>query len=243
MSGHSHWSTIKRKKQANDQQKGREFSRASREIMLAIVSGNNITDPEKNVRLRAAIYRAKEVNMPKENIKRLLTRVEERASQVTEAAFEALGPENTSLIITVGTDNLRRTQTDVKIALDKLGCKLVEKGAVMYQFDLLTMFTVANRPENEVLNLIEALGAIDFSKKNNTYYIYTSRDQFNEAWQKARELGFAKAPELVYKPKTLVKLSEAGRKKLSNLIEKIYEIEEIQGIYCSGEEYVDKETQ
>jgi len=235
MSGHSHWATIKRKKQANDQLRGKEFSRASAEIMLAISLGNNVTDPDKNIRLRAAIERAKEVNMPKDNIKRLIDRLEQRAEKVVEVAYEALGPGNSHFIITTATDNPRRTQTDLKIALDKNGGKLVEKGAVMHGFYFLTMFTIKGFSEDKVLNLIEALSAVDFSKEGDTYYVYTQREQFNEAWQKARELGFSKAPELVYKPKAVIKVSPPELLKIENLLSKIEDIEEVQAVYANVE--------
>lgn len=233
MSGHSHWATIKRKKEANDQQKGREFSRVSREILLAVSLGGNVIDPDKNIRLRAAIDKAKEVNMPKDNIKRLLDRVKEKAEAVSEQVYEALLPHNVKAIIKTATDNPRRTQTDLKIVLDKNGGKLVEKGAVMYQFDLLTLFKIENRAEEEVLNLIEALNAVDFSKEDNGYYVYVPMEQFAEAWQKARELGFEKAPELVYKPKAPLTVDEATTTKVLSIAEKILAIEEVQDLYLN----------
>lgn len=233
MSGHSHWATIKRKKEANDQQKGKEFSRVSREILLAVSLGGNVTDPDKNVRLRAAIEKAKEVNMPKDNIKRLLDRVKEKAQLVTEVIYEALFPHNVVAIIKTATDNPRRTQTDLKIVLDKSGGKLVEKGAVMHQFDLLTLFKIDNREEEEVLNLIEALSAIDFNKHENGYDVYVPMQQFSEAWNKARELGFDKAPELVYKPKALIEADDSTALKAAELVEKILSIDEVQDVYLN----------
>lgn len=233
MSGHSHWATIKRKKEANDQQKGREFSRVSREILLAVSLGGNIIDPEKNIRLRAAIEKAKEVNMPKDNIKRLLERVKEKAQLVTEVVYEALGPHEITFVIKTATDNPRRTQTDLKIILDKNGGKLVEKGAVMYNYDLLAVFIVESRGEDEVLNLIEAISAIDFVKEGNLYYIYVPMEQFNEAWEKARELGFNKAPELVYKPRALLECSQSVIDQAYSLAEKLSEVEEVQDVYTN----------
>jgi len=233
MSGHSHWATIKRKKEANDQQKGREFSRVSREILLSVSLGGNVIDPDKNVRLRAAIEKAKEVNMPKDNIKRLLDRVKEKAQLVTEVVYEALFPHNVVAIIKTATDNPRRTQTDIKIILDKNSGKLVEKGAVMHQFDLLTLFQIDNREEEEVLNLIEALKAVDFNKREGGYDVYVPMQQFSEAWNKARELGFDKAPELVYKPKALLEADQTAIHKAAELVEKILAIDEVQDVYLN----------
>ena len=233
MSGHSHWSTIKHKKQANDQQKGREFSKVSREIMLAVSLGGNIVDSEKNVRLRAAIEKAKEVNMPKENINRLLDRIKERKEQVSEVAYEALLFANITAIIKTATDNSRRTQTDLKIILDKFGGKLVEKGAVMHGYSLFTLFKIDSQNETEILELIEALSAIDFSKEEDGYYIYVPLSQFSEAWNKATQLGFNKAPELVYKPKALIEVDEKTAEKAYELAEKILSVDEVQDIYLN----------
>jgi YebC/PmpR family DNA-binding regulatory protein len=233
MSGHSHWATIKRKKEANDQKRGKEFSRVSREILLAVALGGNIVDPEKNVRLRAAIEKAKEVNMPKENIKNLLAKVKQKEEQVSEVIYEALFPHQVTAIIKTVTDNPRRTQTDIKIILDKSGGKLVEKGAVMYNYDLLTLFKVDNQNETEVLNLIEALAAVDFSKEGDSYNIYVPKSEFSEAWNKAKELGFDKAPELVYKPKALIQVDEAAAEKTFQITEKLLAIDEVQDIYLN----------
>ncbi|OGK64887.1 hypothetical protein A2313_00450 [Candidatus Roizmanbacteria bacterium RIFOXYB2_FULL_41_10] len=233
MSGHSHWSTIKRKKEANDQQKGREFSKVSREILLAVTLSGNVTDPNQNIRLRAALAKAREVNMPKDNIARLLDRIKDKAQHVTEVVYEAIGQHGVTYLIKTATDNSRRTQTDIKIILDKAGAKLVAKGAVMYNYDLLTMFTIENYPEEAILNLIEALGAVDFVKEDKTYYVYVLLDQFNEAWQKATELGFSKAPELVYKPKVTIEVDAQVAEAVYSLIEKLSSLEEIQEVYTN----------
>jgi transcriptional/translational regulatory protein YebC/TACO1 len=99
MSGHSHWSTIKHKKQANDKEKGKLFSKVSREIIMAINSGGGVTDPDNNIALRGALDKAKEVNMPKDNIERLIERVTTKAENLTEVIYEALGPYGISLLI------------------------------------------------------------------------------------------------------------------------------------------------
>lgn len=233
MSGHSHWATIKHKKQANDQQKGREFSKISREIMLAVSLGGNVIDPDQNIRLRAAIEKAKEVNMPKENIKRLLDRIKDKAEQVSEVIYEALLFSNITAVIKTATDNPRRTQTELKIILDKNGGKLVERGAVLHGYDLLTLFKIEDQHESLVLQLIEALSAIDFSKQEDGYYIYVPFSQFSEAWAQAKELGFHKAPELIYKPRALLEVSEGIAKKAYQLAEKILTIDEVQDIYLN----------
>ena len=231
MSGHSHWATIKRKKESNDQERGRVFSKLTRDIILAISQGNGVTDPEKNVHLRAAIEKAKENNMPKDNITRLIERMKQRSEAVTEVVYEALGPDPVNFIIKTATDNPRRTQTDIRIILEKNGGKLVEKGGVMYNYDQLAMFTVDRAEEEPVLELIEKLGALDFEKEENVYYIYVPFTAFSEAWKTAKELGFARAPEVVYKAKLKATVTPDVEEKAYILASKIEEVEEVQAVY------------
>jgi len=233
MSGHSHWATIKRKKEANDQEKGRLFAKLTREIMLAISEGGGVTDPGKNVRLRAAVEKAKEGNMPKDNINRLIERLKQRAEAVTEVIYEALGPDPINFIIKTATDNPRRTQTDLRIILEKNGGKLVEKGGAMHNYDLLCMFTLENISEDELLRLIEGLNATDFEKVGETDYVYVPYTQFSEAWNKAKELGFNQTPELVYKAKLAVELNSDQEDKVHELMDKLEEVDEVTAVYCN----------
>jgi len=233
MSGHSHWSTIKRKKEAKDHEKGKLFSQASKEIMLAISQGGGQTDPDKNVRLRAAIERTKEINMPKDNIDRIMKRVTEKQEHVSEVVYEALGPGNSSFVIKTVTDNSRRTQTSLKVILDKNGGKLVAKGTIMHGYDLCGMFEIEGYSEAEVLKLIEAIQAFDFETINHTYFVYVPYSILSEAWQKAREMGFKKAPELIYKPKNLIRLDEKQVQKVISLAERIEELEDTQQVFMN----------
>ena len=232
MSGHSHWSTIKHKKAANDQERGRVFAKVSREIILAISLGGG-PNPDKNLRLRAAMETAKEVNMPKSNINRLLERAIQKVEQVTEVVYEALGQNDISYIIKTATDNPRRTQTDLKVTLDKNGGKLVAKGSVMYNYDLCGMFTVKDKSETEVLEIIEAIEAFDFVNDNNSWYIFIEYNQLSKAWQKVKELGIDRAPELIYKAKNLVKLLDKDAQKALKLAEKLEALEDVQAIFMN----------
>jgi len=233
MSGHSHWATIKRKKEANDQEKGRLFAKLTREIMLAISEGGGVTDPGKNVRLRAAVEKAKEGNMPKDNINRLLVRLKERAEAVTEVIYEALALDPVTLIIKTATDNPRRTQTDLRIILEKNGGKLVAKGGVMHNYDLRCLFTLEKVSEEEALKLMESLNAVDFEKVGESYYIYVPYTQFSEGWNRATELGFSLTPELVYKPKQVVEIGKEPEDRVHSLIEKLEEVDEVTAVYVN----------
>ncbi len=233
MSGHSHWATIKRKKEANDHERGKLFSKVTREIMLAIQEGGGITDPGANIRLRSAMEKAKEVNMPKDNIQRIIDRVKERRENISEVVYEAIGPSGISYVIKTASDNPRRTQTEIKILMDKNGGKLVEKGAVMYNFVLCGMFMLENKTEEEALMAAEALGAIDMENEEGTYFIYVNYDDLSAAWQKAQETGINKAPELVYKPRTYIDVDAETSQKALRLMETLEDLEDVQSTFTN----------
>lgn len=129
MSGHSKWSQIKRQKGIIDQKKGQLFSKLSKVISMAARKG---ADPEMNIELKNAIEKAREANMPKENIERAIKRVADKnAAQLEELTIEAVGPESLALIITAITDNKNRTMGEVKKILLEFGYK---QGSVMWAF-------------------------------------------------------------------------------------------------------------
>jgi YebC/PmpR family DNA-binding regulatory protein len=233
MSGHSHWSTIKHKKQANDKERGKLFSKVSREIIMAINTGGGVTDPDNNITLRSALDKAREVNMPKENIERLIERVTSKAENLTEVIYEALGPNGISLLIKTTSDNPRRTQTEVKIVLDKNGGKIVEKGAVMYMFDLCGRLEIKGKTEEEALNLTEALGGNDLEKEEDTFIIYFNYESMSRAWQKAKEHNINKVPELFYRPKSYIDVTEDKAKKTIDLLNKLDELDDVQELYTN----------
>lgn len=232
MSGHSHWATIKRKKEAADQEKGKLFSKITREIMVAVSEGGGITDPENNIRLRGALEKAREVNMPKENIQRVLDRAREKKNALTEVIYEALGPSSVTFIIKTATDNPRRTHTELSIVLDKNGGKLVEKGAVAFMYDLCGLLTYQGDSE-EALSLAESIGAVDLESEGKTYFLYVPYRDLSVAWSKARNRGVNKAPELIYKAKIYLDVDKETQSKALKLLEKLEAVEGVQEIYTN----------
>jgi len=135
MSGHSHWSSIKHKKGATDAKRGKIFSKISR--LISIAAKEKGADPESNPRLRVAINKAKEANMPKDNIERAIKKGSGQIEGVKmeEIFYEAYGPSGIALIIEVITDNKNRALSEVKHALSRFDGKMAETGSVKYLFD------------------------------------------------------------------------------------------------------------
>ncbi len=134
MSGHSKWSNIKHQKGAADAKRGKLFSKISR--LISIAAKEKGADPENNPKLRTAINKAKESNMPKENIERAIKKGtgQLEGSQIEEATYEAYGPSGVALIIQTITDNKNRTLSEIKNILTKHGAKMAEAGSVRYMF-------------------------------------------------------------------------------------------------------------
>ena len=134
MSGHSHWSSIKYKKQITDAKRGKIFSKAAKMIAIAARKGG---DPEMNPDLRLAIEKAKAINMPNDNIERAIKKGtgKDKEGKLEKITYEAYGPSGTPLIIEVITDNRNRTLSEIKHILSNFGGKLAEAGSVKYLFE------------------------------------------------------------------------------------------------------------
>jgi YebC/PmpR family DNA-binding regulatory protein len=164
MSGHSKWSTIKRKKAANDAKRGRLFSRLAREIQIAAREGGG--DPEVNFTLRLAIDRAKAANMPKDNIERAIKRgtgEDKTGGDLERIFYEGYGPNGVAMIFEVVTDNRNRTVAELRHALTEAGGSMAEAGSVSWQFRRAAYFVLSGAevdPERAFELAVEA-GAED----------------------------------------------------------------------------------
>lgn len=233
MSGHSHWANIKGKKTTNDQQRSKVFSKVTREIILAINQSGGVVDPDINIQLRSAMEKAKEVSMPKENITRLIERIKERAEVVTEVVYEAMLHNGVSLIIKTLTDNPNRTHSELNMLLVKNGAKLVAKGSASYMFEYCGLMEIDNKTEEEILKLAETINAIDLENEEGKYYLYVPYDNLSRASKEAETIGITKAPELIYKPKTIVNLSSVEAQKTISIIERIDDHDDVQAVFSN----------
>lgn len=228
MSGHSKWSQIKRKKGVKDQEKGKVFSKMSKLILLAVQEGGGLTDPERNLRLRAAIDQAKAANVPKENINRAI----ERASgpdkqQLHEMIYEAFGPGGIALLIQATTDNPNRTSSETRSVIEKHGGKLGSQGSVNYLFRKCASAIIdkAQKKEEEIFALADQLGAFDIEEDENSFTIYFPFEN----------IGKADVPsELDFKPVSSVKIEDrATAKKILTLMDRLEALDDIQKVFAN----------
>lgn len=179
MSGHSKWSNIKNRKGAVDKKRSEVFTRASKNIMTALRSGNTVT-------IKTAIDQAKAVNMPRENIERLQNRYEERKNNLIYCRFEGFGPFSVPLVIEVETDNKNRTLGEIKLLFRDIGGSLGSEGSTDYMFDRLGEIEINKELSDEdQMNLID-FGLSDYEDN----IINTDVENLTKLGNKLKEMGF-----------------------------------------------------
>lgn len=233
MSGHSKWANIKNRKGAQDKKRGETFTKVSKNILTAIRLGGGSSDPEVNLQLKVAIEKAKEVNMPKENIQRLLDRFEERKGNLMTVILEGYGPFGVPMIVETETDNKNRILSEIKLIFRNFGGALGETNSVMYQFERVGEVDFENLDEEKELNLID-MGVIDFY--GNTAIV--EANDLNDFVNKVKDIGLEpKRYELVYRSKNPIRLaSEEEVDKILDLVDELEANDDVVGVW-SGFEY------
>lgn len=238
MSGHSHWATIRHKKGVEDAKRGKLFSKLNREVLIAIKEGGS--NPDHNARLRMAIERAREYNMPKDNIDRLIKKAtgEKESESLEEFIFEILGPKEMAILAQGITDNKNRALGDIKKILTKTNAKLVAEGALRWMFEKKGEITVEvlsngkNREELEIIS-IEA-GADDIQWSDTEMFIYTKPEDLEPVRKKLEEHGVkAKSASLSWIAKEQKKLDPQEREDAQKLLELLDDNDDVQELYTN----------
>ena len=242
MSGHSKWATIKRQKGAADIKKGQVFTKIANAITIAVRNGGGITDPENNFRLRLAIEKAREANMPKENIERAIARATGAdAKSIEQVIYEGFLPGGVSVIIEAATDNLQRTTTEIKNLFRSVGGGFGQPGSVSYQFKQIGQIVVKKEGKSldEIFNQAAECGAEDLEEREEEAIIYTDYKDATKTRDKLREKGFKIAGiEIIRKPSIAVSVdNEEKRNKTIEFIQKLEELDDVQKIYTNLEDH------
>jgi YebC/PmpR family DNA-binding regulatory protein len=249
MSGHSHFKSIKRTKEAGDKKRGQIFSKLSREISLAAREGSN---PDTNSKLRLVIEKAKRFNMPKENVERAIKRGsgEIEGKKLEEVLFEAYGPGGIAVIIEGITDNKNRALGEVKQVLNKNNGKLVGEGAIRWMFERKGVIEVRGmRPEDKKKVDLELMaiesGAEDVywhdvspqndsRQERDTLYVYTKAEELEKVRKNLEEKGIpVYSASLDWVAKEEVSLNEKDKTACQKLFEELDELESVQEIYSN----------
>jgi YebC/PmpR family DNA-binding regulatory protein len=236
MSGHSKWSTIKRKKEKVDAQRGKIFARLSREIIVAARMGGS--DPEANPRLRLAISKAKEANIPLENIQRAIQKGsgEIAGKQYEEINYEGYGPGGAAIMCEVMTDNRNRAAGEIRFLFSRHGGSLGETGCVSWLFDKKGLLVVPKDEvkEDELLLLALEAGAEDVKLTKDSFEVISAPKDFEAVKNKllAHNIPLIEA-DITMIPKSTVSLSEAEADRLFRLLDALEEHDEVQEVYVN----------
>jgi YebC/PmpR family DNA-binding regulatory protein len=234
MSGHSKWSTIKRKKGAEDAKRGKIFTRLAREITMAARQGGG--DPEMNPTLRLAMDKAKAANMPKDNMQRAIARGTGEGSEgieLEEITYEGYAPGGVAILVDVVTDNKNRTLAEVKHAFSKAGGNMASAGSVMWQFDQKGYISLSseNTDFDEVFLMAAEAGAEDVEEEDENISIYTPREALAQVADALKEAGYKVEDfQLTWVAKNEMSLSTDDTIKVMGVIEKLEDLDDVQSV-------------
>lgn len=234
MAGHNKWSKIKRDKGVNDAKRGAVFTRIGNQIAIAARAG---ADPSMNPALALAIEKARQANMPKDNIQRSIDRVADKnAAALEEITYEGMGPGGVGIIIETATDNRNRTFPEVKNALAKNGGRIADAGSVMFQFARKGVVVVAASGEDALLAVLDA-GAEDASEEDGEIVVYTDPKELAKVRQAIIDSGLeVKDAELQYVPSSLIEIIDNETSaKVMKVLDALDELDDVVNVHTNAD--------
>jgi len=238
MSGHSKWSTIKRKKGAADAKRGQAFTRLIKEVTIAARMGGG--NPEGNPRLRTAVAAAKAENMPKDNIERAIKKGTGELEGVNyeEFTYEGYGPAGVAVYVEIMTDNRNRTAADVRHIFSKNNGNLGENGCVAWMFEKKGTFVYdkSEVDEEKLMEYVLDAGAEDISEEESTWVVMTDHKDFysvKEAIDKIDALPSYTMAEITMIPQNTVKVTGKEAEQVIRLMDALEECEDVQNAYAN----------
>ena len=238
MSGHNKWSTIKRKKEANDAKRSKMFTKIIKDITIAVREGG--PDPNSNPRLRLAIANARGVNMPKDNIQRAINKANEKDSaNYVEIVYEGYATHGVAIIVECATDNQQRTVANIRSYFNKHGGSLSTSGSLNFIFDQKGVFRINKEKisnfDEFMLEAIDA-GAEDVVEDDDMVIIFTPRENFGTMQKTLEKLNIEPdSSKLERIPNTFVKLDKDQALKILKLIDLLEDDDDVQNVYHNME--------
>ncbi|MBQ5764601.1 MAG: YebC/PmpR family DNA-binding transcriptional regulator [Clostridia bacterium] len=239
MSGHSKWSTIKRKKEKTDQQRAKVFTKIGRE--LAVVVKNGGPDPNVNSKLKDVIAKAKAANVPNDNIDRIIKKAagETGGNNYEDIVYEGYGPCGVAVIVQALTDNRNRTAGDLRHYFDKFGGNMGQPGSVMFMFNRQGVITIdaEGLDEDTVMEAALDAGAEDFNAEDGIFEITTAANDMGAVRDALEAAGYSfLSAEVAYVPSTTTALTDPDDiTKMEKLIDILEENDDVQDIWHNWE--------
>jgi len=236
MSGHSKWSTIKRKKEKNDAQRGRIFTKLVKEITIAAREGGG--NVNVNARLRTAVLTSRAENVPQANIDRAIARGtgELEGIMYEELTYEGYGPGGVAVLIEAVTDNKNRTTPEIRHAFSKNGGNIGDTGCVAWMFDQkgLILVTKEGQDEDEIMMIALDAGAEDIQDDGDTFDVFTSPSEFESVRSQLIENGIEPLrAEICRIPQSTVAIEGQEAEQLLRLLEVLEEHDDVQNVYAN----------
>jgi YebC/PmpR family DNA-binding regulatory protein len=241
MSGHSKWSTIKRKKGAADAARGKLFTKMIKEITIAARIGGG--DPNGNPRLRLAIQQAKSKNMPVDNITRAIKKGtgELEGVHYEEIVYEGYGPGGVAILIDSATDNKNRTVAELRHMMSRNGGNLAESGSVSWNFERKGVINIpaGNFSEDDILNIILDAGADDLVQEDDFFQITTTIDHLEKVRKAIEASGLSgikvESASLQYVPKQTTRVEGKEAEQTVKLISALEDHDDVQNVYTNAD--------
>ena len=237
MAGHNKWSKVKRLKAVTDSRRGKVFSRLSRDITLAAKAGGG--DPEGNARLRTLLLKAREANMPADNVDRAIKKGTGELPGVVfeETTYEGYGPGGVAFVVKVTTDNKQRATQDVRSVFTRFGGNLAQAGAVAFQFLHAGQFLIGKEQttEDKLMEIALEAGADDVLTSEHGYEVRCSIHAFDKVAHALEGAGLKpESSEIAYIPTNTVPISDPGMAQtLTKLHDGLEELEDVQHVFSN----------
>ena len=237
MSGHSKWANIQHRKGRQDEKRGKVFTKAAKEIIIAAKAGG---DPAGNSRLRAAIAAVKAVNLPKDRIQAAIRKGtgEDAGGDYTEGFYEGYGPGGIAIMVEVATDNKNRTVADVRHLFSKHGGSLGTDGSVSWMFDRKGVITLDRQAydEDKMMELALEAGADDVIDDGDVWTIQTSMEDFNGVRDNLENAGIAmQSASLAMIPQNLTTVDVELGQKVMRLMDALDDNDDVQNVYANAD--------
>lgn len=238
MAGHSKWKNIQHRKGRQDAKRAKIFTKISKEIFAAAKSGG--ADPQTNIRLRMALNKAREANMPNENIERTLKKATGDLEGVVyeEITYEGYGPHGVAVMVEVLTDNRNRSAAEIRHIFSKHGGNLGETGCVSFLFERKGIISIAKEglsiDEEELMLMAIEAGAEEVEEQKEEFEIITAPQDFEQVKDALEQAGITFiSAEITMQPQTLVHLSGEQAQDLLNMMEALDDNDDVQNVYAN----------
>ena len=237
MSGHSKWANIQHRKGRQDAKRGKEFTKAAKEIIIAAKNGG---DPASNSRLRAAIAAAKSINLPKDKIEAAIRKGtgQDAGGDIIEINYEGYGPGGVAVIVETATDNRNRTVAEIRHLMSKGGGSMGENGCVSWKFERkgVIQFSKEKYTEDQWMEAALEAGADDLRDEGDVWEIQTAMADFNAVREAFEAAGLEMiSAELNQVPQTTMEVDLETARKLLRFIELLEDNDDVQNVYSDAD--------